>query len=130
MDLVVCSVNVKKYYELVKPVLLKGKDIIVEWPLGAILEEEEELAVIVKEKGCRTAVVLQARFAPVVAKIKEMLKEGRIGDVLSSTMVEACNYHSGIEYVGVEYHMDINSGGDMVTIHYGQDMFPFSLFPQ
>jgi predicted dehydrogenase len=30
VDLVVCSVNLKKHYELVKPVLLKGKDIFVE----------------------------------------------------------------------------------------------------
>ncbi|KAH6677162.1 NAD-P-binding protein [Halenospora varia] len=67
-------------------------------------------------------VVLQARFAPVVAKIRELLTSSAIENVLSSTFVGACNYHSGTEYVGVEYHMDINSGGNMVTIHYGHEI--------
>lgn len=31
VELVVCSVNVKKHYEVVKPALLEGKDVIVEW---------------------------------------------------------------------------------------------------
>lgn len=63
--------------------------------------------------------MLQAKFAPVVAKIRDLLTSSAIENVLSSTFVGACNYHSGTEYVGVEYHMDINSGGNMVTIHYG-----------
>jgi len=119
VELVICSVNVKKHYDPSKPSLSAGKDCIVEWPLGANLKETEELTQIAKEKGCKTAVVLQARFAPVVTKIKELLAAGKIGPVLSSTFVGACNYHSGTEFVGVEYHMDINSGGNMVTIHYG-----------
>lgn len=119
VELVICSVNVKKHYDLIKPALLAGKDAIVEWPLGATLKEAEELTLIAKEKGCKTGVVLQARFAPVVTKIRELLAAGKIGPVLSSTFVGACNYHSGTEYVGLEYHSDINSGGNMVTIHYG-----------
>ncbi|CZR64811.1 uncharacterized protein PAC_14710 [Phialocephala subalpina] len=87
IDLVVCSVNVRKHYALIKPALLAGKDVIVEWPLGASLAEAVELAGITKEKA-----------------FKEMLEEGRIGKVLSSTMVGACNYYSGVEVTGVEYH--------------------------
>jgi predicted dehydrogenase len=34
VDLVVCSVNVKKHYHLIKP-SLAGKD-VVEWPLGPL----------------------------------------------------------------------------------------------
>lgn len=119
IDLVVCSVNVKKHYALIKLALLEGKDVIVEWPLGASLAEAEELAVIAKEKGSKTTVVLQARFALVVRKVKEVLENGKIGKVLSSTMVGACNYHPGVEITGVEYHMDIESGGNMAMIHYG-----------
>lgn len=88
-------------------------------PLGATLQEAEELTLIAKVKGCKTAVILQARFALVITKIKKLLSQNAIGAVLSSTFIGACNYHSGTEFVGVEYHMDINSGGNMVTIHYG-----------
>lgn len=97
---------------------------LIYWrPLGATLREAEELTLIAKEKNCKTAVILQARFAPVITKIKSLLSQGAIGAVLSSTFIGACNYHSGTEFVGVEYHMDINSGGNMVTIHYGHGKF-------
>ncbi|KAJ9668453.1 hypothetical protein H2201_001501 [Coniosporium apollinis] len=121
VDLVVCSVNVQKHYNLIKPALLAGKDVIVEWPLGANLKEAEELTLIAKETGAKTAVGLQARFAPAVTKVRELLAEGRIEPVLSSTFVGAVGLYSGIESVGAGFLMDINTGGNMVTIHCGHD---------
>jgi predicted dehydrogenase len=50
------------------------------------LKKVVELAVVAREKGCKTVAVLQARFAPGVTKIRGLLKEGRIGNVLSSTL--------------------------------------------
>ncbi|KAF4626523.1 hypothetical protein G7Y89_g11635 [Cudoniella acicularis] len=58
IDLVVCSVNIKKHYALIKLALLAGTDVIVEWPLATTLEEAEELTSIARKKGCKTAVVL------------------------------------------------------------------------
>lgn len=34
IDLVLCSVEILRHYELLKPAVLAGKDIYVEWPLA------------------------------------------------------------------------------------------------
>lgn len=38
IDLVVCSANVKRHYDLIQQSLLAGKGAIAEWPLGASLK--------------------------------------------------------------------------------------------
>lgn len=37
VDLILCSVAVAKHYEILKPALLAGKDVFVEWPLAVSL---------------------------------------------------------------------------------------------
>lgn len=101
------------------PALLAGKDVIVEWPLGANLKEAEELTLIAKETGAKTAVGLQARFSPAVTKVRELLADGRIGSVFRSTFVGAVGLYSGTESVRAEFLMEINTGGNLVTIHHG-----------
>jgi len=34
VDLILCSVVITKHYELIKPALLAGKNVFVEWPLA------------------------------------------------------------------------------------------------
>lgn len=34
LDLIICSVKVTHHYDLIKPALLAGKDVFVEWPLA------------------------------------------------------------------------------------------------
>ena len=48
VDLAVISVNVASHYKLVKPCILAGKDVFVEWPLGANTQEAKELAELAK----------------------------------------------------------------------------------
>ena len=87
IDLVVCSVRVDKHYETLKPCVEAGKDCFVEWPLASNLQDAQELARLSKEKGCRTMVGLQARQSPVVKTVKNLVDSGKVGKVLSSTVV-------------------------------------------
>lgn len=119
VDLVVVSVQVAKHYALTKPALLAGKDVFVEWPLGATLAESEELTALAKSKGVRTIVGVQARPDLFVVKIKDIVDSGRIGSILSSTMVGVIDIPLGVWPKGAEYYLDINSGGNALTIHFG-----------
>jgi predicted dehydrogenase len=88
IDLVVCSVRVDRHLATISPSLKAGKDIYVEWPLGKSLAEAKELLKLKNEGGVKKAVVgLQARQAPLIKKVKELIEEGRIGEVYSSTWV-------------------------------------------
>ncbi|KAK4063673.1 hypothetical protein Trihar35433_8381 [Trichoderma harzianum] len=66
VDLIVVSVRVQKHYELIKPALLKNKKVFVEWPLGANLNEVEELTQLANSHGVQNAVGLQARSSPLM----------------------------------------------------------------
>lgn len=119
VDLVVVSVRVDRHYKVVKPALEAGKACFVEWPLAANLQEGEELYDLAEQKGARTVVGLQARMSPVVNTVKELVESGRIGKVLSSTVISAAgNFGPTIEDK-YAYFNDRKVGGNMVSIHFG-----------
>ena len=120
VDLVVCSVHVSKHYETVKPSLEAGKNVLVEWPLGATTEQAEDLARIAAEKKVKLEVVnLQGRFSPSVLKVQQLVDAGRIGRVLSSSYTGAASNFGGTEVKRLRgYVTDANTGGDMLTIHF------------
>ncbi|KAH8810712.1 putative oxidoreductase [Xylogone sp. PMI_703] len=119
VDLVVVSVAVGKHYALSKPALLAGKDVFVEWPLGASVAEAEELTEIAASKGVKTIVGLQARPSPLVLKLKELINGGKIGKVTSTAVVSYFNLPPDTWTAGAEYFLDMESGGNSLTILFG-----------
>jgi predicted dehydrogenase len=87
VDLVVVAVNVGGHRDAVWPAIEAGKDVFVEWPLGVDYQEAREIADFAEQKGVRTMVGLQARQSPAVKKVKELVDNGSIGRVLSSSLV-------------------------------------------
>ncbi|THY46150.1 NAD(P)-binding protein [Aureobasidium pullulans] len=96
VNLVVCAVAVFSHYQLVKPALEAGKDVYVEWPLGATTREAEELTNLAKEKGVRAFVGLQGRASHLISTLQTLLSEGKIGKLLVSQMSgSACTPETG-----------------------------------
>lgn len=123
VDLVVVSVNVAKHHVLSKPALLQGKNLYVEWPLGASLEESEELTSLAKAKGVKTAVGLQLRSDPLVAKVKELLKDGSIGRITSSVATGCSSVIPADAWLAeAAYYLDMKSGGNEYYIFFGHCM--------
>jgi predicted dehydrogenase len=124
VDLVVVSVRVAKHFDLTKPALLHKKHVYVEWPVGKSTAETEELTRLARENGVRTMVGVQARADPLLAKIKEMLASGEIGDVTSSSVVASTGIIPGDSWMeGLEYYLDLTSGGNEYTIFFGHCEF-------
>jgi len=120
VDLVVCSVRVDRHYPTLVPSLKAGKNIFVEWPLGKNLKEAEAMLKLSREhKVKHTAVGLQGRFSPVITTLKELLKEGKIGKVLSSSWTGQGLMLGQTQPAAVTYITDISIGGNLVTIHFG-----------
>jgi predicted dehydrogenase len=119
VDLIVCSVMVTKHFQLTKPALLAGKDVYVEWPLGATTAEAEELAALAREKGVKTVVGVQARADPMVVKIKELVDSGKIGKVISSTAVGAFVGYPPAWPENASYYLDIDSGANSLIVYFG-----------
>ena len=86
IDLVSVSVRVPQHHPMVSAALEAGKHVICEWPLGANLEEAEELAALARSKGVRHMVGLQARGSPELLHLQELISGGYVGQVLACNM--------------------------------------------
>lgn len=89
VDLVVVTVKVPFHYELAEAALRARKHVLVEWPLGRTTGEAERLTDLARQSGVRHAVGLQARFAPAVNYVRELIADGYVGGVTSANVLVA-----------------------------------------
>ena len=87
VDVVVITVKVPHHLELTTAALNAGKAVYCEWPLGNGLKEAEDLAALAKKMGVLAVVGLQARSAPSVNYVRDLIKQGYVGEVLSTTLI-------------------------------------------
>jgi len=87
VDVVAITVKVPYHLELATAALEAGKAVYCEWPLGNGLIEAQTLAALAKKKGVLAVVGLQARSAPSVAYVRDLIKQGYVGEVLSTSLI-------------------------------------------
>jgi predicted dehydrogenase len=89
VDVVAITVKVPQHFELATAALTAGKAVYCEWPLGNGLREAEQLAApaLAKQQGVLAVAGLQARAAPSVAYVRDLIRQGYVGEVLSTTLV-------------------------------------------
>jgi predicted dehydrogenase len=121
IDLVAVTVKVPHHRELVSAALAAGKAVYCEWPLGRDLDDARAMAELAAEQGVRTVVGLQARQAPAIERVQELLNDGYVGEVLSTTMV-------GLSVLGDvlvqpnAYMLDKTNGANVLTIAVGHSL--------
>jgi len=119
IDLVSVVVRVGIHKSVLEPSILQGKDVFAEWPLGINLEEAQRISLAAKQKGVRSMVGLQARHSTIVVKAAQLVQEGAIGKILSTTVVGTVPTGGGkSEPNSVRYSLDAESGATMVDIHF------------
>jgi len=106
----------------IKPSLEKGKNAFVEWPLGSNLQQATELTDLARKAGLKNVVGLQARMDPVIQKVRELVQNGAIGDLLSSTVDVAIGSFGDTEPPGVDYLSRKEVGGNVFTIVFGHNV--------
>src|SRR5213594_2191765 len=87
VDVVAVTVKVPYHLELATAALEAGKAVYCEWPLGNGLNEAETLAALAKKQGVLAVAGLQARSAPAVAYVRDLIEQGYVGELLSTTLV-------------------------------------------
>src|SRR5213082_3256679 len=87
VDVVAVTVKVPHHRELVSAALAAHKAVYCEWPLGRDLEDAQAMAALAAEQGVHTIVGLQARQAPAIESVQQLLRDGYVGEVLSTTVV-------------------------------------------
>ncbi|MFI7338830.1 Gfo/Idh/MocA family protein [Streptomyces sp. NPDC050085] len=119
VDLVVVTVKVPDHREIIRSALAAGKTVLSEWPLGTGPAEAEELASFAAARRLRTFAGLQARSAPLVRHLRDLVADGYVGEVLSTTLVGSGRGWGAEFPEGGAYLLDRTSGANMLTIPFG-----------
>src|SRR5213079_1803876 len=119
VDVVAITVKVPHHFELASAALKAGKAVYCEWPLGNGLEEAETLAALANKQGVLAVAGLQARSAPSVAYVRDLIEQGYVGEVLSTTLVgSGMGWGPTVESFNA-YLNDDKNGATMLSIAVG-----------
>ena len=119
VDVVAVTVKVPHHLELATAALEAGKAVYCEWPLGNGLKEAETLAALAKKQGVLAVAGLQARSAPAVAYVRDLIEQGYVGEVLSTTLVgSGMGWGPTVEPFNA-YLNDKKNGATMLSIALG-----------
>jgi predicted dehydrogenase len=121
IDLVAVTVKVPRHRELVDAALNAGKAVYCEWPLGRDLDDARAMAGLAEERGARTVVGLQGRQAPAIGFVQQLLREGYVGEILSTTMV-GLSLAGGSLVQANAYMLDDETGANVLTIAVGHSL--------
>jgi len=116
VDLVVVAVKVPYHRPLVSTALAAGKSVYCEWPLGVALGEAESLAADAAAAQVRTVIGLQARNAPVVRYLRDLVEEGYVGRVLGTTLVGSGVAWGPQTTSAQAYSFDASQGATALTV--------------
>jgi len=116
VDMVVVSINVRDHYDAVKEVVSAGKPVYCEWPLGSNTAQAMEMQQWTESNHVRNTVGLQARQAPEINYVKDLIADGFIGKVLSVNMKIYTDMMGGVGYKVGAYLFDKKIGGTLLTI--------------
>ncbi|MEA2677442.1 MAG: hypothetical protein QOJ81_1583 [Chloroflexota bacterium] len=121
IDVVAVTVKVPHHRELVSAALLAGKAVYCEWPLGRDLDDARAMAQLAAHQRVRTIVGLQGRQAPAIAFVQELLRDGYVGEVLSTTMV-GISVPGDVVIQPNVYMLDKANGATMLTVAVGHSL--------
>jgi len=121
VDVVAVTVKVPHHREFVSAALAAGKAVYCEWPLGRDVGDARAMAALAAEQGVPTIVGLQARQAPAVEFVQELLSDGYVGEVLSTTMV-GLSVPGDVVVQPNAYMLDKTNGANALTIAVGHSL--------
>jgi len=121
IDIVAVTVKAPHHRELVSAALAAGKAVYCEWPLGRDLDDARAMAALAARAGVHTVVGLQARQAPAIEFVQRLLRDGYVGEVLSTTMV-GLSIPGDVVVQPNAYMLDTANGANVLTIAIGHSL--------
>lgn len=106
-DLVlICTMDEMHYEPALKAIDL-GYDILLEKPAAPTAQQCVDIAHAAEKKGVKVLVCHVLRYAPFFKKVKKLLMDGVIGDIMSVVHVEAVgNVHQSHSFVRGNWHSE------------------------
>ena len=121
VEAVSVCVRVPLHHQMVLDAIEAGKHVYCEWPLGVTLAQAEEMASRARQKGISHMVGLQLRNNPVLLRLRELIEEGYVGEMLSVRM-EACVSSSTYVHPRLAWEVDGEKGAHVLSIPGGHTL--------
>jgi predicted dehydrogenase len=122
IDIVAVSVKVPMHHDMVMAALEAGKHVYCEWPLGRDSAEAARMAEAARRAGVRCIVGLQARGAPALNRLKDLVADGYVGRVSGVTMVTTTTTWGGTTDRASTYLYDRANGATLLSIPGGHSL--------
>ncbi|MDO3402772.1 Gfo/Idh/MocA family oxidoreductase [Mycolicibacterium neoaurum] len=116
VDVFVVTIKVPLHEAALGPALRAGKIVVCEWPLASDSTQARELA---SAASSPTFVGLQARSAPSIRYLTDLIADGYVGEVLSTTVVGSGGTWGAEVDPRNAYTLDNRTGATMLTIPFG-----------
>ena len=118
VDLVVVAVSVPQHRTLVTAALDAGKSVYCEWPLGNGVPDADAMTSLASANDIRGYVGLQGRASPALRYLRDLVKAGHIGDVVSTTLVGSAGAWGDRIEPRLVYGLDRKNGVSMLTVQF------------
>lgn len=123
VDVVAITVKVPHHLELARLAFGAGKHVLCEWPLGNGLEAAQEMARLARQSGRLGVCGTQARCSPEIEYAASLVKDGYVGQVLSTTIVgRGRGWGEVVPLKATGYVLDRKNGASMLTIPVGHTL--------
>jgi predicted dehydrogenase len=101
IDVVIISTTPEgTHYTFTKEALLAGKHVLIEKPLASNEEEADELIRIAREKNLKLTVGYSQRFNPKMAFLRQTIRSGKIGDIVTCLVTRHATRELGKKITG------------------------------
>ena len=113
-DIVIVTSVDRTHHTYIVRALELGCDVITEKPMTVDAEKTQEIIDAIKRTGNEVRVTFNYRYAPHNTKIRELIRNGVIGDVYSINFEWALDTQHGADYFRRWHRNKNNSGGLLV----------------
>ena len=115
VDLVTISVKAPLHRQLVEEVVVAGKPVLCEWPLGVSTQESELIADTASQAGITGFIDLQAMANPTLSRLGQIVGRGTLGTLVSVTVRASRGSKEPIQ-PAAEYTLDARNGAGTLDI--------------
>ena len=106
-DIAIIATMDAEHYEPAMKAISLGYNLLLEKPVAPTPEQCADIAVAAREKGVEVLVCHVLRYTPFYTRVKEIVVNGTIGDIVSVVAVEAVgNEHQSHSYVRGNWHSE------------------------
>jgi len=119
VDLVLVLTPAPQHEEGIRAAIAARKDVYCEWPLTPSTALSKELLALADQAGVRTLVGLQRRLAPGYRYVRDLLDDGRIGELRSVRLHISVEYFGRVRPAGLYYTIPTENFSSLLSIYGG-----------